>query len=290
MDNQNQPLTLTHALGESIAVAARANARPLWTYVYGGKPKPYFHPVCTPAGHCLTLFEPHDHFWHRGLWFTIKFLNGENFWEEHAPFGTQQTVAPPAISHPARGQIRLTSELAWVRPDTTPAPEAVFREQRQITFVPLEADAYALDFETKLVAQTDLLLDRTPYTTWGGYGGLVFRGTRNWQESRLLFSDGSTSTRPLGYRALWCDLAGKLDGGRDLTGGIALFDHPDNLRHPSPWYGSTGPNHYFNAAFLFHEPMSVSCGEALTFHYRALIHDGMWDVERLQAAYAAYIG
>ena len=45
----------------------------------GGKPKPFFHPLSTPAGHCLSIFEPHDHPWHRGLWFTIKLINGENF-------------------------------------------------------------------------------------------------------------------------------------------------------------------------------------------------------------------
>ena len=71
----------------------------MWRYVYGGKAKPFIHPLCTPAGHCLTLFEPHDHVWHHGLWFTFKFVNGENFWEEHEPFGIQRTALPPSIAH-----------------------------------------------------------------------------------------------------------------------------------------------------------------------------------------------
>ena len=285
--------TLEHVIGRSIALVDPAivetfdktSLLPLWKYVYAGKPKPYFHPLCTPSGHCLTLFEPHDHLWHRGLWYTIKFINEENFWEERPPFGTQQTVAPPAVTHGPGARITLRSELDWVRPD---GASSVFHEKRRIAYEPLDAEAYAIDFQTTLRAQADLFLDRTPFTTWGGYGGLIFRGTRNWQQTRLLFPDGSTSDRPTGIPATWCDLSGKLDGGPELTGGVAIFDHPDNPRHPTPWYGATGPGHYFNAAFLFHEPMRVAEGEALTFRYRVLVHDGIWDVPRLEAAYAVY--
>ncbi len=283
------PTTLTHVIGQSITLSGPTMDHVLWKYVYAGKPKPYFHPVCTPAGHCLTLFEPHDHVWHRGLWFTIKFINGENFWEEVEAYGVQQTLAPPSITHGPRGQINILSELAWThQTDDTDSTE-VIREQRRTAFEAVAAEAYALDFETTLTAHKDLILDRTPFTTWGGYGGLILRGTRNWQATRLLFPDGSTSDRPTGIRAPWCDLSGKLDGGPNLTGGIAIFDHPDNPRHPSPWYGSTGIGHYFNAAFLFHEPMNLVAGQSLTFRYRLLVHDEIWDVSRLQASYAAYV-
>jgi hypothetical protein len=278
-------MKLTHILGQSIELAVPARELPLWRYVYGGKPKPYFHPLCTPAGHCLTLLEPHDHVWHRGLWFTIKFVNGENYWEEHEPYGTQQSLLPPAVEHAADGRIVLGSQLDWMRPG---GREAVFHEQRRISYIPLDEHSYALDFETALTAQADLALDRTLFTTWGGYGGLILRGTRNWQETRLLFPDASTSDRPAGIPATWCDMSGKLDGGPEQTGGAAIFDHPSNPRHPTPWYGATGPGHYFNAAFLFHEPMSVAKDETLAFRYRVLIHDQIWDVARLQAAYEVF--
>src|SRR5439155_21915742 len=111
------PMSLNRIIGRWIELADPDMELPLWRYVYGSKPKPYFHPVCTPAGHCLTLFEPHDHLWHRGLWYTIKFINGENFWEEREPFGTERTALPPSIEHVADGRIVLRSELDWVRPD-----------------------------------------------------------------------------------------------------------------------------------------------------------------------------
>ncbi len=276
---------LSHELGVALELRADGQETSRWRYVYGGKPKPFFHPLSTPSGHCLTLFEPHDHVWHRGLWFTIKFINGENFWEEHEPYGTQQTLLPPSVTHEENGSIVVSSSQLWERPN---GAGAVFHENRQFHYVLLSGDSYALDFETALTAQADLLLDRTPFTTWGGYGGLVFRGNRNWQQTRLLFSDGSTSDRPLGIFADWADLSGKLDGGPNLTGGVALLDHPQNLRHPSPWYGGTGPGHYINAAFLFHETMNVARGETLRFRYRVLVHDGIWEQEQLHAAYEAY--
>jgi hypothetical protein len=67
----NPVMILTHDLGKSLELRRPDRELPLWRYVYGGKPKPFFHPLTTAAGHLLSLFEPHDHPWHRGLWFTI---------------------------------------------------------------------------------------------------------------------------------------------------------------------------------------------------------------------------
>jgi hypothetical protein len=44
-------MILKHILGQSIGLAEPARELPLWRYGYGGEPKPFLHPVCTPAGH-----------------------------------------------------------------------------------------------------------------------------------------------------------------------------------------------------------------------------------------------
>lgn len=279
-------MLLNHAIGQSIELRGPADDQPLWRYVYGGKPKPFFHPLRTPAGFCLSLFEPHDHVWHRGLWFTIKFINGENFWEENGDYGTQRSLLPPTLAHVGDGAIVITHDQHWERPH---GAGAVFVEKRIITHRPLDDKSYALDWDIHLTALADLFLDRTPFTTWGGYGGLTLRGNRNWQQSRILFSDETLSDRPTGHPALWADLSGLFDGGLRCEGGIALFDAPGNVRHPSPWYGATGAGHYLNAAFLFHEPLRIAAGDSLRLRYRALIHDGLWDAPRLQSAYDDYV-
>lgn len=280
-------MILRHDIGQFLELQTPGREAPLWRYVYGGKPKPFFHPLHTPAGFCVSLFEPSDHVWHRGLWFTIKFINGENFWEENDEFGVQRSPTPPTVACEADGSVAWTHEQAWERPR---GAGSVFAETRALGYRPLDDESYALDWDIALTAQAELTLDRTPFTTWGGYGGLTLRGNRNWTQTRLLFSDGSTSDRPTGIPALWGDLSGAFDGGLEKQGGVALFDHPGNVRHPSPWYGATGAGHYLNAAFLFHEPLTVTVGETLRLRYRALIHDGQWDAPRLQAAYDAYVG
>lgn len=280
-------MIVEHKVGSSIDLIVPHLDTPLWRYQYGDTPKPFFHPVLTPAGHCVTLLSPHDHIWHRGIWFTIKFINGENFWEEKekGEFGTQVTLQPPDILHESDGAVCISSRQEWRRPGDA---GVVFDEQRLLTYRPFAPDAYAIDWSVSLAARDNLLLDRTVYTTWGGYSGLAVRGNRNWQDTKLLFADGSMTDRPTGWPGPLCDLSGTFDGGRNQEGGIAVFDHPDNVRHPSPWYGNTGSGHFFNAAFLFHEPMTLKKTQKLTLKYRTLIHDGRWGAARLHEAYRDY--
>ena len=58
----------------------------------------------------------------------------------------------------------------------------------------------------------------------------------------------------------------------------------------SLWSGSADDYKFFNAAFLFHEPMRLAAGETLRLRYRVLIHDGgadPADLDRIAADFAA---
>ena len=68
-------------------------------------PKPCFHPLHTAAGRQIAGFQMSDHTWHRGLWFTIKFINKTNFWEEQ-----------PAVRHPANAIPAANANLFPHRP------------------------------------------------------------------------------------------------------------------------------------------------------------------------------
>jgi hypothetical protein len=236
------------------------------------------HPLATPSGAVLTRDAPDDHPWHHALWFTIKFVNEENFWEEVPPYGVLRHVDP--------------TTLHWIRPDRE---TVVIVERRTITEVDLGADAYALDWSITLEPKAAVVLDRTPFTTWGGYGGLSLRGRPDWTDTRLLLDDGSTHDRVLGTRSAWCDLSGRVDGGE---GGALLLHGPANPRHPVPWYGSTraatygdeGWSNFLNAAFLWDEPLSLDAGEALPLSFRVVVHDGAWDTERCATEWARWTG
>ena len=275
-------IRVTHDPGRAIEIATAPGAAPLLRYVYSGAAKPYFHPLLGPAGVPLTIYEPYDHLWHRGLWFTIKLINGENFWEEHAPFGAQETEPYPEVMARPDGTVAVTSALSWRLPEG----EVALREERMWVWRATE-DGFSIDWQSALTPTRDTLLDRTPYTTWGGYGGLVFRGTRGLHQTRFLTPDGEFE-RMRGERAPWCDLSGRLDGGPDLSAGICFLDHPANPRHPTPFYGHPAPGSLLNAAFLFHEPLQLVGGETLTLRYRVHIHSEYWTADRAQAEHTRY--
>ena len=111
-------------------------------------------------------------------------------------------------------------------------------------------DAYVIDFDTAL-PRVDVVLDRTPFTTWGGYGGLTLRGAGTWSDTRLLLADGGSHQQVHGVPA-------RVVRPVERGGRRRLFDHPDNPRYPTPWYGSTradtygeGWANFVNAAFLW---------------------------------------
>lgn len=279
-------MTVIHNLGEWLELRPPGWTEPLWRYDYGTRPKPFCHPIHTPAGRCLTNYEPHDHVWHRGLWYAIKFVNGHNFWEEREPFGTQELLRGVDLFWGSTGDLICHLELGWFPAD---ADTPLIHERRSLHWLPLDDESYRLDWWTTLQACEDLVLDRTEFTTWGGYGGLCLRGSRNWYDTTILLADGTTTDRPTGQRAPWASLQGKIDGGDRSYAGVALFDHPDNPRAPVPWYGSTGAGHYLNAAFLFHEPLSLPAGELLEVTHALVVHDDLWDRERLQACYEGWV-
>jgi hypothetical protein len=214
--------------------------------------------VATPSGFVLTRDAPPDHPWHHGLWFAIKYVNGDNFWEEHGAYGVIRHV----------DDVRLE----WIAPDRE---SVVMDEDRHIDSVDLADDAYAIDIVIRLTPRVDVVLDRTPFTTWGGYSGLTLRGSDAWTDTRLMLDDGSVHERVLGTRSAWCDISSG-------AGGMVIVPH-----QPTPWYGSTradtygdGWANFLNAAFLWDGPMEVAAGTTVPFDYRVVVHDGIWTKER----------
>jgi len=248
-----------------------------WTYRAEHRKRPHVHPVETPSGIVLTRDAPDDHPWHHALWFTIKFVNEENFWEEVAPYGVLRHVNPNTVH--------------WIRPDRE---TVVIVDRRSIVEADLGTDdAYAIDWSIALEPRVDVVLDRTPFTTWGGYGGLSVRGRSDWTDTRLLLDNGSTHDRVLGERSGWCDLSGSVEG---RAAGLLLMDGPDNARHPVPWYGSTraetygdeGWSNFLNAAFLWDEPLAVAAGTTVAFSFRVVVHDGAFSLERCEAEWSRW--
>jgi len=269
-------------MGEPIVVPAGAGG---WTYAWDHPRKPHLHPAATPGGTVLTQAEPADHPWQRGIWFVVKLVDGDNFWEEWPRslvpegYGVQRHVGPPTVDGDT-----VTGSIEWVRPDRE---TVAVTERRRLTHVDLGDDAYAIDWHVTLTAGTPVELDRTPHDgTWGGYSGLAFRGRADWTGTRLLLDDGTTADRVAPHRSRWCDISGS-------GVGACVLDHPSNPSHPVDFYATCragagygeGWANTVYPAFLWHGPITLEAGEPLELRYRVVIHDGEWDLATADAAW-----
>ena len=133
-----------------------------------------------------------------------------------------------------------------------------------------ESGDMALTWRTMLTAQEDVTLDRTPFTTWGGYGGLFVRLRNDLKDAQLVFDDGTVTTRCTGERYKWGGIEGTTPDGKDCA--VVFLPNSRNTRYPEPFYGAAKPDyHFFGPAPLFHEPIVLNEGETLTYQVRVLI-------------------
>jgi hypothetical protein len=256
--------------------------------------KPFFHPLAPRDGPALTGLRPLDHPWHYGLWFSWKYINGVNYWEEDRTTGlaegrTTWTVRRLITEESHTAHIEL--DVAYHEADTEP----VLTERRVIKVGPPDADgAYAIDWAMTFTAHTDVVLDRTPLPdepggkVYGGYAGLSLRLAVGMTERQVTSSEGPVDFADNRHRsrAAAMEYSGLVG---DERAGIAIIAHPSNLNAPSPWYVIKGPvMSFFSPAVICYGPHEVPEGESFTLRYRVLVHNGAWDNDRLGAEVERY--
>jgi len=274
---------------EGASLALLVNGKTLWQVNFRKEEgKPYFHPVCTADGTVLTWLRPADHRWHRATWFSWKLINGLNYWEENRQGVSQgrTEVADVKIDRRGDGTAIILMHLDYRPPDKPP----VLKERRLITITPPDkGGCYRMDWHMTFTARDkDVLFDRTKTRAeggpaWGGYSGLSFRAAKSMTDYQTLDSEGRRNMAGHGKHARWMDFSGVVDRERKRAAGVAMFDHPANPRHPTPWYIiMSGRFGYFSPAFLFDKPYRLSAGKSFTLAYRILIHPGRGDKKRLE--------
>jgi type 1 glutamine amidotransferase len=315
----SEPLFLQHILGGILTAAAQApadfapnstmlwrqtdgtvsllrNGQPIWRFNFGtNESKPFFNPVALPGGPSLTWNSPSDHRWHHALWFSWKYINGLNYWEEDPKTGRSEGVTAwrqPRIETWSDYSAHIVMELDY----HPPGASSVMTEHRVIDVSRPEKDgSYHLDWElTFTAADKDVLLDRTPIPgdpggqAWGGYAGLSVRFPREMQDIQTWTSQGPIAFTKGTYRgnALAMDYSGVIE---KLEAGIAILDHPANLNSPSPWYAIYNSNmSYFSPAVICYHPYSLKADQSLSLRYRVVVHPGRWTPEQLRAAEDRY--
>ena len=278
------------------AVSLLQGGQVVWRFNYGAnRSKPFFHPLAVPDGPVLTWDQPPDHPWHHGLWFSWKFIDGINYWEENAGTGRADGLTiwrEPQIETRPDFSARITIDLDYQPAGGPP----VMREHRVIEVSrPDLQGTYHLDWVlTFTAADKDVLLDRTPLAEepggkpWGGYAGLSVRLAHGMQDIWAVTSQGPAGLASGTFRgrAAAMDYSGVIDK-REV--GVSILDHPGNLNAPSPWYAiSDGTMSYFSPAVLCYQRHVLKAHESLELRYRVVVHAARWDGEQLRLASERY--
>ena len=272
-------------------LALLKDGRIVWRFTHDkSRGKPFFDPVCLTDGTQLTWDRPPDHPWHHGLWFSWKYINGLSYWDENRETGLSagrnELVAVKAVPH-GDHSAKIEMTISYHPPDKP----VVLTETRVINITAPDNDGrYRMDWTATFTAGgEDVVLGRTAIPgepqgrAWGGYAGLSVRIAKGISQWQVINSEGEKDMQAHGKRARWMDFSGQTGDGK--AAGIAVFDHPQNLRHPSPWYVTVDakvPFGYFSPAVLFNKPYMLRAGRSFTLKYRVLVHPGQMGRDSLE--------
>jgi hypothetical protein len=273
-------------------------------YRHAGAPHVYYYPVIGPGGAKMTRSWPiqevegeeRDHPHHRSLWFSHGLVNGVDFWSELSPNPDQQTKhAVGKIVHDAVLEAKggpnegiLKTRQKWVAPDGSVPLTSV----QTLRVYNRPATERLFDFEITLTAgEKDVLLGDTKEGTMAiriNESMRLIQPKKQPGKGQMVNSAGDRDGKVWGKKATWVDYSGPVEG---KIVGIAIFDHPSNLRHPTRWhardYGLFAANPFCEHEMDKSQPKgaadhTISAGQSLTLRYRFYLHER--DAEQAQVA------
>jgi len=295
-------------------VAVEVGGKPFTTFYFGPQsPKPYLHPLRSAEGTIITRGYPmvkdipgesHDHPHHRGMFFTHGDINHVDFWGEGTPTRAQETAGGVYYSSEElpkgrtvfrkmegmksgadSGTLRALFDL--VGPDG----KAMGSETQEYIFGG-DASSRTIDCTFTITADKGTAL-KMGDTKEGTFAIRVATALQK-PNVKMLNSEGKVGEKEIwGKRADWVDYSAKV-GGESL--GVAIFDNPANIKHPTYWhardYGLFAVNPFGEHDF-YNDPkrdgsVSIPEGSSLTLRYRVYIHHGDAAEARVADAYRQY--
>jgi hypothetical protein len=236
--------------------------------------------------------EEQDHPHHRSLWFTHGAVNGVDFWSEAPTAGKiVHTKFLEIKSGKTEGLIRSTNQ--WL----APGGKIVCTDERTFRIYARPTSERLFDFEVTLKAgEKEVVLGDTKE------GSMAIRLNETMRLElpnhkaglgHIAQNTGARDGKTWGQRADWCDYSGPVNG---KTVGIAIFDAPENPRHPTWWhvrdYGLFAANpfgvHDFEKKPAGTGDLTIPAGKNLAFRYRIYIHEGDEVTARVAEHYQEY--
>lgn len=254
------------------------------TFHYGERwDKPFLHPIRTVSGLTVSRGYPvdpaegevRDHDWHRGIWYGHGDINGHDFWRE---LGRDKSGMIVPLGQPALEEREARGALEGVFGLRTAGGEIIGTLSQRYEFS-REEDAIRIDAVLQFAADRDQDL-RFGDTEDGGFAMRLATPFRQDFGAVLLNSEGERGTENIwGRAARWVDYSAVVDG---IPAGVAILDHPSNLRHPSRWhargYSLCSANPFGLRDFTGNDDEDgshvVPSGETLALRYRIVVHQG----------------
>ena len=261
--------------------------------------RPYLHPLRSASGKIVTRRWPmeeageeaRDHLHHRGVFFGHQDVNKVNFW------ATEPTYKQPNLGKIVLKDVNqmksgkrsgsIVATFDWVGPDG----KLVLTEKRTTTFY-ADKNLRAVDFDFLLIPNGKVVFGDEKD---GLFAVRVHKGLQEEKSIGKMTNDkGATGEKQVwGKPSKWVDYTGTVDGE---AMGIAIFDHPANIRHPQRWhsrgYGLFSINPFCLSAF---ENDKTKNGEyvledksTLRLRYRMVIHPGDTQSGKIAELYEKY--
>lgn len=291
-------------------VSVEIGGKPYSTFVYGPDVmKAYLFPLRAADGTILTrgfpmekvAGESTDHPHQRGVWFAHSDVNGFDFWNNEATYTTKNrgTIKVVKITKTRSGAAsgEIDAQLEWRDPNGKP----LLREDRAMVFAQGDANR-SIDFDFTLTAIEPVKFGDEKdgvfgirVAPWLEATGQKNQPAEPLRTLHMTNADGATGEKQVwGKRSNWVDYSGQAPDGKKY--GIAIFDNPDNPRHPAYWhargYGLFANNIFGERAFTGDKSkdggMQLAPGEKLHFRYRVVIHPGDATDAHLSDLYASY--
>jgi hypothetical protein len=271
-------------------VDVQIGGRPFTTYYFDpAVAKPYFFPLRSALGTIVTRGfpmtsdiagedrdEPHQ----RAMYFAHGDINGFDFWGEaafpkwsnHAASTFGRTVfrsLDEIRGGSERGSLRAAFDLV--------TPMGTIAEETQTYRFGGDEQSRIVDCEFAIhAAHGPIVMGDTKE---GTFAIRVVKALDS-PPGHMVNANGASGEKGIwGKRSNWVDYYGRV-AGEDV--GLAIFDHPDNLRAPTYWharaYGLLAANPFGLRPFTGDRRQdgryTIPAGGSLILRYRVLIHHG----------------
>lgn len=271
-------------------IKIQRNGKPWLQYFSDPHPsRGYISHWYSPAGVQILRDSPHDHVHHHALMYAVA-IDGVDFWSEEPQkdYGQQMVRSSRTSGQTTDGRATATIQetVDWIAPDGKTLAIENREIKAQMGLVPgASLLTWQLTMRPSAGKQTVEL---------GGshYFGLGLRFVESMDKDGIfMFPSGSIGEGVRGSEKLtpaaWCAYQAQVDG-QPVT--VAMFDAPQNPRHPATWFTMTDPFAYLSATMnLSKERLKISREQPLRARYGIALWDGHRTASEIEAAHSLWL-